>query len=116
MKVNIDKANQQVQNLESELKEISHYLTTEKQLRKQDLEHFIVESSKLKQELEYLQLKYDQEIEHHSTEVRDIFNSFAFEKESLIQEFAEEHKTEILELQKRIGDENQFSYKIILKE
>ena len=48
-----------------------------------------------------MQLKYNQEIEYHRTEVQDIFSNFALEKESLICDFAEEHKTEILDIQNK---------------
>ena len=48
-----------------------------------------------------MQLKYNQEIEYHGTEVHDILSNFALEKESLICDFAEEHKTEILDIQNK---------------
>ena len=48
-----------------------------------------------------MQLKYNQEIQYHGTEVQDILSNFALEKESLICDFAEEHKTEILDIQNK---------------
>ena len=48
-----------------------------------------------------MQLKYNQEIQYHGTEVQDILSNFALEKESLIRDFAEEHKTEILDIQNK---------------
>ena len=48
-----------------------------------------------------MQFKYNQEIEYHGTEVQDILSNFALEKESLIHDFAEEHKTEILDIQNK---------------
>ena len=48
-----------------------------------------------------MQLKYNQEIEYHGTEVQNILSNFALEKESLIHDFTEEHKTEILDIQNK---------------
>ena len=48
-----------------------------------------------------MQLKYNQEIQYHGKEVQDILSNFALEKESLIHDFAEEHKTEILDIQNK---------------
>ena len=47
-----------------------------------------------------MQLKYNQEIQYHGTEVQDILSNFALEKESLIHDFAE-HKTEVLNMQNK---------------
>ena len=76
-------------------------VTAEKQYREQDFDKFNIEVSKLKRALENLQLKYDQEIEDHSIEIQDILNNFAFEKESLIRDFTEEHKAELLDIQNK---------------
>ena len=94
-KEEFEKANIRVQNLEIELADVKHKLVVEKKYRNEDLEKFHIEASHLKEELEYLQLKYNQEIEYHGTEVQDILSNCALEKESLIRDFAEEHKTEI---------------------
>ena len=48
-----------------------------------------------------MQLKYNQEIQYHGTEVQGILSNFALEKESLIRDFTEEHKTEILGIQNK---------------
>ena len=56
-----EKANIRVQNLESELTDVKHKLVVEKKYRNEDLEKFHIETSHLKEELEYLQLKYNQE-------------------------------------------------------
>ena len=48
-----------------------------------------------------MQLKYNQEIQYHRTEVQDILSNFALENESLIRDFTEEHKTEILDIQNK---------------
>ena len=98
-KEEFEKANIRVQNLESELTDVK--LVVEKKCRNEDLEKFHIETSHLKEELEYLQLKYNQEIQYHGTEVQDILSNFALEKESLIRDFAEEHKTEILDIQNK---------------
>ena len=100
-KEEFEKANIRVQNLESELADVKHKLVVEKKYRNEDLEKFHIETSHLKEELEYLQLKYNQEIQYHRTEVQDILSNFALEKESLIRDFAEEHKTEILDIQNK---------------
>ena len=96
-----EKANIRVQNLESELANAKHKLVVEKKYRNEDLENFHIETSHLKEKLEYLQLKYNQEMKYHRTEVQDILSNFALEKESLIRDFAEEHKTEILDIQNK---------------
>ena len=100
-KEEFEKANIRVQNLESELTNVKHKLVVEKKYRNEDLEKFHIEASHLKEELEYLQLKYNQEIEYHRTEVQNILSNFALEKESLIRDFTEEHKTEILDIQNK---------------
>ena len=100
-KEEFEKANIRVQNLESELADVKHKLVVEKKNRNEDLEKFHIETSHLKEELEYLQLKYNQEIQYHGTEVQDILSNFALEKESLIRDFTEEHKTEILGIQNK---------------
>ena len=100
-KEEFEKANIRVQNLESELADVKHKLVVEKKYRNEDLEKFHIETSHLKEELEYLQIKYNQEIQYHRTEVQDILSNFALEKESLIHDFAEEHKTEILDIQNK---------------
>ena len=100
-KEEFEKANIRVQNLESELADVKHELVVEKKYRNEDLEKFHIETSHLKEELEYLQLKYNQEIQYHGTEVQDILSNFALEKESLICDFTEEHKTEILGIQNK---------------
>ena len=69
LKEEFKKANIRVQNLESELADVKHKLLVEKKYRNEDLEKFHIEASHLKEELEYLQLKYNQEIEYHETEV-----------------------------------------------
>ena len=97
-KEEFEKANIRVQNLERELADVKHKLVVEKKYRNED---FHIETSRLKEELEYLQLKYNQEIQHHGTEVQDILSNFALEKESLIRDFTEEHKTEILGIQNK---------------
>ena len=57
-----------------------------------------------------MQLKYNQEIQYHGTEVQDILSNFALEKESLICDLTEEHKTEILGIKKiKQEGENQSS-------
>ena len=101
-----------IQNLESELTDVKHKLEAEKKHRNKDSEKFHIEASHLKEELEYLQLKYNQEIKYHGTEVQDIPSNFALEKESLIHDFTEEHKTEILDLQ----DKTRRQESILLKE
>ena len=100
-KEEFEKANIRVQNLERELADVKHKLVVEKKYRNEDLEKFHIETSHLKEELEYLQLKYNQEIQYHGTEGQDILSNFALEKESLIRDFAEEHKTEILDIQNK---------------
>ena len=100
-KEEFEKANIRVQNLESELTNVKHKLVVDKKYRNEHLEKFHIEATHLKEELEYLQLKYNQEIEYHGTEVQDILSNFALEKESLIHDFAEEHKTEILDIQNK---------------
>ena len=100
-KEEFEKANIRVQNLERELTDVKHKLVVEKKYRNEDLEKFHIETSHLKEELEYLQLKYNQEIQYHGTQVQDILSNFALEKESLIHDFAEEHKTEILNIQNK---------------
>ena len=100
-KEEFEKANIRVQNLESELADVKHKLVVEKRYRNEDLEKFHIETSHLKEELEYLQLKYNQEIQYHGTEVQNILSNFALEKESLIHDFTEEHKTEILDIQNK---------------
>ena len=60
-----------------------------------------LEVYKLKRALENLQLKYGQEIKDHGIEIQDILNNFAFEKESLICDFTEEDKAELLDLQNK---------------
>ena len=62
-KEEFEKANIRVQNLESELTDVKHKLVVEKKYRNEDLEKFHIETSHLKEELEYLQLKYNQEID-----------------------------------------------------
>ena len=104
-----EKANIGVQNLESELTDVKHKLAAEKKYRSEDLEKFHIEASHLKEELDYLQLKYNQEIEYQRAEVQDILSNFALEKESLIRDFTEEHKTEMLDIQNKTGGEIQSS-------
>ena len=99
-KEEFEKANIRVQNLESELTDVKHKLVVKK-YRNEDLENFHIETFHLKEKLEYLQLKYNQEIQYHGKEVQDILSNFALEKESLIHDFAEEHKTEILDIQNK---------------
>ena len=100
-KEEFEKANTRVQNLESELTDVKHKLAAEKKYRSKDLEKFHIEASHLKEELDYLQLKYNQEMEHQGAEVQDILSNFALEKELLIRDFTEEHKTEILDIQNK---------------
>ena len=111
-KEEFEKANIRVQNLESELADIKHKLVVEKKYRNEALEKFHIEASHLKEELEYLELKYNQEIEYLGTEVQDILSNFTLEKESLIHDFAEEHKTEILDIQNKTRKQES----ILLKE
>ena len=100
-KEEFEKANIRIQNLESELADVKRKLVVEKKYKNEDLEKFHIEISHLKEELEYLHFKYNQEIQYHGTEVQDILSNFALEKESLIRDFAEEHKTEILDIQNK---------------
>ena len=68
-KEEFEKTNIRVQILESELTTVKHKLVVEKKYRNEDLENFHIETSHLKEELEYLQLKYNHEIQYHGTEV-----------------------------------------------